>query len=168
MATVRFRSPDDPAFLVFDRSRFRVDHAEFLLLIPPLRASIRSKLEEHRGWDLRAMKLVQENSRLESCLEWLETLDDDPDDDVVILPGFEHEPAIDLLADRLVGDGAYFKALCPSCEAAYDADQIRRDPWQFEEDGVAVRGLRSTCPNGHTIHALIEEIDAPDLEAPDF
>ena len=167
MATVRYRSPDAAAFLVFDRSRFRVDHAEFLLGIAPLRAAIVGKLEEHRGWDLRAMKLVQENRRLESCLEWLETLADDPSDDVVAVPGFEHEPAIDLIADRLVGDGDYAKALCPACEAAYDAGQIRRDPWRFEEGGVTVRGLRSTCPNGHTIHAMTEGIDAPDLEAAD-
>jgi hypothetical protein len=167
MATVRYRSPDDPAFLVFDRLRFRIEHADFLLTIAPLRAAIVAKLEEHRGWDLRTMKLVQENRRLESCLEWLTTLGDDPLDDVVAIPGFEHEPAVDLVADRLVGEGHYEKAICPACEVVHDAGQIRRDPWQFEEDGTTVRGLSSTCPAGHTIHALIEGIDTPDLESPD-
>ena len=40
MAFVRYQSPDESAFLVFDASRFRVDHAIFLLEAAPLRARI--------------------------------------------------------------------------------------------------------------------------------
>jgi hypothetical protein len=165
MAFVRYQSPDDTAFLVFDASRFRVDHAVFLLRTAPLRASIGEKLEERRDWNLQAMKLVEENRRLESCLEWLESLGDDPD--LVAIPELKHEPAIDLVADALIGEGEFERAFCTACEAEYAAELIAREPWQFEEDGVTVRGRRSICPNGHTIHVLTEGIDAPDLEAPD-
>ena len=164
MAFVRYQSPDDTTFLVFDRSRFRLDHAIFLLEAAPLRAAIAGKLEERRDWNLPAMKLVEENRRLESCLEWLGTLGDDPD--AVAIPELKHEPAIDLVADALIGDGEFERAFCTACEAEYTAGQVRRDPWRFEEDGVTVNGRRSTCPNGHTIHALTEGIDAPDLESP--
>ena len=60
---------------------------------------IAAKLEERREWNLQAMKLVQETRRLESCLEWLGTLGDDPE--TVAIPELKHEPAIDLVADRL-------------------------------------------------------------------
>ena len=36
MAFVRYQSPDEPAFTVFETSRFRVDHAIFLLRLDPL------------------------------------------------------------------------------------------------------------------------------------
>lgn len=165
MAYVRYQSPDDPAFQVFDVSRFRVDHAVFLLPVAPLRARIVEKLEQRRDWDLRAMKLVEETRRLDSCLEWLETLSDDPDE--VAIPELKHEPAIDLVADALIGDSEFERTYCIACEAEYRANQVTREPWRFEEEGVAIRGLRSTCPNGHTIHVLTEAIDAPDLESPD-
>jgi hypothetical protein len=165
MAFVRYQSPDDTAFLVFDASRFRVDHALFLLKVGPLRVAIASKIDERRDWNLSAMKLVEETRRLESCLEWLETLGDDPD--TVAIPELKHEPAIDLVADALIAEADYEKAFCTACEAEYAAELIRREPWRFEEDGVTVHGRRSTCPNGHTIHVLTEGIDAPDLEAED-
>ena len=165
MAFIRYQSPDDTAFLVFDASRFRVDHAIFLLKVAPLRARIVEKLGERRDWDLRAMKLVEETRRLDSCLERLETLSDDPD--AVAIPELKHEPAIDLVADALIADGEFERTFCTACEAEYAAELIRREPWQFEEEGVAVHGRRSTCPNGHTIHVLTEGIDAPDLEAPE-
>ncbi len=165
MAFVRYQSPDDSAFLVFDASRFRVDHAIFLLRVASLHDAIVDKLEERRDWNLQAMKLVQEDLRLKSCLAWLELLDDDPE--MVAIPELRHEPAIDLVADALIGEGEFERAFCIACEAEYAAELIAREPWQFEEDGVTVRGRRSICPNGHTIHVLTEGIDAPDLEAPD-
>ena len=158
MAYVRYQSPDDPAFTVFDKSRFRVDHAIFLLRPAPLRARIAELIEERRDWNLRAMKLVEEARRLESCLEWLESLGDELD--AVAIPELKHEPAIDLVADRLIGDGHYERAICPACEADYPPGEVAREPWEFEEEGVTIRGFRSLCPAGHTIHVLTEEIDA--------
>jgi hypothetical protein len=163
MAFVRYQSPDDSSFLVFDASRFRVDHAIFLLRVDPLRALIVEKLEERRDWNLEAMKLVQETRRLESCLEWLDTLGDDPD--LVATPELKHEPALDLVADALIGEGEFERAFCSGCEAEYMAEQIHRSPWQFEEDGVTIRGRRSLCPSGHILHVLTDEIDVPDLES---
>jgi hypothetical protein len=165
MAFVRYQSPDDTAFLVFDASRFRVDHALYLLRAAPLRARIAGLIEERRDWNLPAMKLVEEVRRLESCLEWLESLGDELG--AVAIPELKHEPAIDLVADRLIGEGEYEKAFCTACEVEYPAEQVAREPWRFEEEGVTVRGLRSLCPAGHTIHVLTEGIDAPDLESPD-
>ena len=165
MAFVRYQSPDEPSFTAFDVSRFRVDHATFLLRVAPLRALIGEKLEEQAGWNLPAMKLVEENRRLASCLEWLETLGDDAD--VVAIPDLKHEPAIDLVADRLIGDGEYQRAYCPACQAEYRPGEVTRDAWEFEEDGVTVRGVRSVCRRGHTIHVLTEGIDAIGLEGPD-
>jgi hypothetical protein len=165
MAYVRYQSPDDPSFIVFDVSRFRIDHAIFLLRVAPLRARIEGKLEEQRDWNLQAMKLVEENRRLSSCLEWLDTLSDDAD--LVAIPDLKHEPAIDVVADRLIGDGDYERAFCPACEAEYSPGEVSRDAWAFEEEGVTVRGSRSVCRQGHTIHVLTEEIDVLDLEGPD-
>ncbi len=165
MAYVRYQSPDDPAFVVFDASRFRVDHAVFLLRLGPLKGRVAALLDERRDWNLSAMKLVEENRRLIACLDWLESLGDDPD--LVAVPDFVHEPALDLVADALIAGGAFSRAYCPACEADYAAERIGREPWAFEEDGTTVRGRRSTCPAGHTIHALTEAIDAPDLEGPD-
>ncbi len=65
MAYVRYQSPDDTSFLVFDQSRFRLDHGQFLLELDPLIASLLSRLEEQREWNLEAMKLVQEHRRIE-------------------------------------------------------------------------------------------------------
>ncbi len=57
------------------------------------------------------------------------------------------------------------RAFCPACEIEYPGRPDRRaNPGQFEEEGVTVRGRRSICPIGHTIHVLTEGIDAPDLE----
>jgi len=165
MALVRYQSPDEPAFTVFDRSRFRVDHAIFLLHVPSLRDRLREKLEEQRDWNLAAMKLVEENRRLAACLEWLETLPEDAD--VVVIPELKHEPALDLVADALIAEKAFAKAFCPACEREYLADQVAAEPWEFEEDGVTVKGRRSTCLQGHTIHVRTEGIDALDLETPD-
>lgn len=165
MSFVRYQSPDEPAFTVFERSRFRVDHAIFLLPIAPLRKLLREKLQEQIEWNLQAMKLVEENRRLASCLEWLETIPDDPEK--VIIADLKDQPAIDLVADHLIGMGGFERAFCPSCKVDYPADQVDREPWEFEEDGVTIRGCRSTCSQGHTIHVLIEEIDALDLESPD-
>ena len=164
MATVRYQSPDDTSFLVFDESRFRIDHGIFLLRVAPLRARVEEKLEEQRDWNLRAMKLVEENRRLNSCLEWLDTLGDDPD--LVAVPELKHEPAIDVVADRLIGDGGFERAFCPACRSDYSPGELARDAWEFEEGGVTVRGIRSLCRQGHTIHVLTEGIDAPDLEGP--
>jgi len=165
MAFVRYQSPDDSTFRVFETSRFRVDHGLFLLRVAPLRRAIEAKLEEQRAWNLPAMKLVEENRRLASCLEWLEALGDDSD--VVAIPDLKHEPAIDLVADRIIGDGEYERAFCPSCEVEYAPSEITLDPWEFEEEGVTVRGRRSLCGQGHTIHILTDLIDAPEIELPD-
>jgi hypothetical protein len=165
MAYVRYQSPDDPAFVVFDESRFRVDHGLFLLRIAPLRARIAEKLEEQRDWNLPAMKLVEENRRLASCLEWLETLADDSD--VVAIPELKHEPAIDVVANRLIADREYGRAFCPACKVEYAPGEVTLEPWAFDEGGVTVRGRRSACRQGHTIHVIADEIDAPDLEIPD-
>jgi hypothetical protein len=162
MAFVRYQSPDESTFTVFDISRFQVEHGLFLLRLVPLRNAIEAMLEKQRDWNLPAMKLVEENRRLASCLEWLQSLDDDSD--VVVLPDLKHEPAIDLVADRLIVDHDYFKMFCPACEIEYRPEQVTLEPWAFEEDGVIVRGRRSTCPNGHTIHVMTDEIDAIDLE----
>ena len=165
MAFVRFQSPDDTAFTVFDTSRFRVDHGIFLLRVAPLRQRIEEKLEEQKGWDLRVMKLVEENRRLASCLDWLSTLAEDGEK--VVIPDLKDEPAIDLVADRLIGDGQYERAYCPRCDTAYSPDEVTRESWEFEEGGVTVRGRRSICRQGHTIHVVTDAIDAPEIELSD-
>ena len=165
MAFVRYQSPDDPAFLVFDASRFRVDHAVFLLHVAPIRSRLAEKLDEQRGWNLAAMKLVEENRRLAACLEWLESLADDPD--LVAIPDLKHEPALDLVADRVIRDGDYERAYCPACEAEFHARDTVRETWEFEEEGIIVRGSRTLCAGGHTVHVLTEGIDAPGLESSD-
>ena len=165
MAFIRYQSPDDSTFTVFDTSRFRVDHAIFLLRLEPLRVRIREKLEEQRNWNLPAMKLVEENRRLASCLEWLDSIPHDSDS--VLIPELKHEPALDVVADGLIGEGQYERVYCPACEIEYRPEQIAREPWEFEEEGVTLRGQRSTCPGSHTIHVHTEGIDALDLETPD-
>ncbi len=165
MVLVRYQSPDDSSFLVFDRLRFRVDHGQFLLQIAPLKASLAAKLDEQRGWNLVAMKLVQENQRISACLEWLEMLGDDPD--LVAIPALKDEPALDLVANRLIGDRAFDRVYCPACESEYRVEGISNEPWAFEEEGVTVRGRRSLCGQGHTIHVLTEEVDVPDIEFAD-
>ncbi len=166
MAFVRFQSPDEPAFTVFDASRFRVEHGVFLLRLAPLRERIETKLEEHKGWDLRVMKLVEENRRLVSCLEWLRSLPDEGDD--VATPDLKDEPAIDLVANGLIGDGHFERAFCPACEAAYAPKEVTREPWEFEQEGVTVRGRRTACRQGHTIHVVTDAIDAPEIELDDL
>ena len=165
MAFIRYQSPDDSAFTVFDTTRFRVDHAIFLLRLDPLRERIKETLEEHSHWNLQAMKLVEENRRLVACLDWLDSIPHDSDS--VIIPELKHEPALDVVADGLIGEGHYERVFCPACEIEYHAEQITREPWEFEEDGVTVRGLRSICQRGHTIHVRTDVIDALDLESPD-
>jgi hypothetical protein len=165
MALIRYQSPDDSSFVVFDTSRFRIEHGVFLLRVGPLRARIAEKLEEQRDWNLRAMKLEQENRRLSDCLEWLDSLPEEGGE--VVIPDLKHEPAIDVVADRSIGDGDYEKAICPACEAELTPAEVIVEPWEFEEGGVTVRGRRSTCRRGHTIHVLTDEIDAEDLELPD-
>jgi hypothetical protein len=162
MALVRYQSPDDTSFLVFDQLRFRVDHGLFLLQVEPLKASLAAKLEEQRGWNLDAMKLVQENRRVSACLEWLETIADDPD--LVLIPDLKDEPAIDLVANRLIADRQYDRVFCPACEAEYRAEVIGLETWSFEEDGVVVRGRRSVCAQKHTIHIMTDEIDVGEIE----
>lgn len=165
MALVRYQSPDDSAFLVFDVSRFRVEHGVFLLQVDALRRSIAAKVEERAGWNLAAMKLLEEHRRLVSCLEWLDTVGDDLE--IVEVPELKHEPAIDLVANGLIAEGQFGRAYCPGCQMDYRPDEVIKEPWRFEEDGVGVRGRRSVCPAGHTIHTLTDEIDAPDLESDD-
>jgi hypothetical protein len=165
MAFIRYQSPDDPAFTVFDISRFRVDHAVFLLRVDPLRERIKAKLEEQRHWNLEAMKLAEENRRLAACLEWLESLKGDPD--AVFIPELKHEPALDVVADEVIGEGHYEQVFCPACEIEYHAEQVAREPWAFSEEGVTTKGVRSICGAGHTIHVLTKGIDALDLELPD-
>src|SRR4051812_25393889 len=99
MPLIRHQSPDDPAFVVFDKARFRVEHGVFYLRPDSIRARIAEILEEHQGWDLRVMKLVQENQRLRDCDEWLSSLP--AGDEGVVVPELKHEPAIDRVADRL-------------------------------------------------------------------
>ncbi len=111
------------------------------------------------------MKLVEENRRLASCLEWLQSLDEGGDE--VLVPDLNHEPAIDLVADRLIGDGHFEHAYCPACETAYSPEEVAREPWSFEEEGVTVRGRRSACRQGHTIHVVTDAIDAPEIELKD-
>ncbi len=164
MAIVRYRSPDAPAFVVFEKARFRVEHGAFALRPAPLRRRVAAVLEDRRGWNLAAMKLVEEDRRLRACLEWLEAIPDRGDE--VVVPDLVHEPALDVVADALIGDGEYERVECPSCEASYAPDEVSREAWTFEEDGVTVHGRRSTCPRGHTIHALIDLVDALDPEDP--
>jgi hypothetical protein len=165
MAFVRYQSPDDSSFLVFEVSRFRFEHGLFLLKLEPLKAYLAAKLAEQSGWNLVAMKLVQENQRLSACLEWLETIGDDPD--VVVIPGLKDEPAIDIVADRLIIDREFDRVFCPACSLEYRAEETTIEPWAFEEEGVTVKGRRSLCGQGHTIHALTDEIDAPEIEIED-
>jgi len=165
MSTVRYRSPDDPAFVVFDKARFRVEPATFHLRLGPLRRGLAAAIAERGGWNLAAMKLVEEDRRLRSCLEWLEGLPEDGEGPVV--PELVHEPALDLVADALIGDGEYERAECPACGATYAPAEVGRGPWAFEDAGITVRGRRSTCPRGHTIHALTDLIDDPGMESRD-
>jgi hypothetical protein len=165
MAFVRYQSPDDSSFLVFDQSRFRVDHGLFLLEVEALKASLVAKLDEQRDWNLEAMKLAQENRRISDCLEWLESLADDPE--LVAIPGLKDEPALDLVANRLIADRKYARVYCPPCEAEYRAEQIQIEPWSFEEDDVTVRGRRSLCLNRHTIHVMTDEVDVGEIELVD-
>lgn len=150
MPLIRYQSPDDSSFLVFDVLRFRVDHGLFLLKIKPLKQSLADRLEEQRDWNLEAMKLFQENRRVAACLEWLESLGDDSEQ--VVIPDLKDEPAIDIVANRLIGEREYDRVFCTACEVEYQAGQIRLEPWAFEEDGVTVRGQRSLCRQEHIIH----------------
>jgi len=113
------------------------------------------------------MKLLAEDRRLRACLEWLEELPEDVNGPSLIAPDLVHEPAIDVVADALIGNGDYDLAECPACEAPYKPAEIAREPWAFEEDGVTVRGRRSTCPRGHILHALTDQIDDPGMEFTD-
>jgi hypothetical protein len=162
MPFVRYQSPDDPAFVVFDRARFRVEHGVFYLRPGSIRARIAEILEEHRGWDLRIMKLVEENRRLQACSDWLESLP--VVDEEVVVPELKHQPAIDLVADRLIGDGDYERVECPICLASYAPDEVELEAWEYEEEGMTVHGRRTVCGKGHTIHALRDLIDAPGIE----
>jgi len=162
MPLIRYLSPDDPAFLDFDKARFRVEHGVFYLRPGSIRARIAEILEEHRGWNLQALKLVQENRRLQACSEWLESLP--VVDEGVVVPELKHEPAIDLVADRLIGDGDYERVECPICLASYEPDEVGLEDWEFEEEGTTIHGRRTVCRQGHTIHALRDSIDAPGIE----
>jgi hypothetical protein len=162
MSLVRYQSPDDPAFVVFDRPRFRVEHGVFYLRSASIRAGIAVILEQHRGWDLRIMRLVEENRRLQACSEWLESLP--AGDREVVVPELKHEPAIDLVADGLIGDRDYDRVDCPICLASYAPEEIVLEAWEYEEDGTSVHGRKTLCGRGHTIHALRDSIDAPGIE----
>ena len=165
MALVQYQSPDDPAFMVFDETRFRVEHGIFHLRAWPLRGLLAEILDSHAGWDLDRMKLVAENRRVRDCLEWLDSLPAGSDD--ILIPELIHEPAIDLVADALIGRKQYDRVICPACLVAYSPERVALDLWEFAEEDVTVRGRRTSCPQGHTIHVLTEAIDAPDLESPD-
>ncbi len=165
MALIRYQSPDDSSFLVFDQSRFRVEHGLFLLKLAPLKASLAAKLAEQSGWNLVAMKLVQENRRISACLEFLDKIADEPD--LVVIPDLKDEPAIDLVANHLIGDREFDRVFCPACEAEYLADDVLLELWAFAEEGVTVRGRRSVCGQGHTIHVQTDSIDAPEIEFDD-
>jgi hypothetical protein len=162
MAFVRYQSPDDPVYTVFDVSRFRVDHGLFLLKVPPLCSRIEKKLEEQREWNLQAMKLVEENRRLTACLDWLHSLD--AESEIVAIPELRHEPAIDLVADELISNLEYDRVFCPACEVEYSRDEVLREAWQFEEDGVTIQGRRSICGQGHNIHVVADLVDVLGLE----
>ena len=162
MPLIRYQSPDDPAFVVFDQSRFRVDHGVFLLHPCSIRARIGEILEEHRGWDLRILKLVAENQRLAACAEWLDAIE--ANDDRVILPELHYEPAIDLVADRLIGDGDFASVECPVCQASFTPEGVRRESWEFEEEGTAVLGRNTLCGRGHIVHAFRESVFVSGIE----
>ena len=166
MPAIQYRSPDDPAFVVFDRARFRVEHAAFHLRPGALRRALADAIAERAGWNLAAMKLVEEDRRLRACLEWLEKLPGD-DGDLIIAPDLVHEPALDVVADGLIGSGEYDRTECPACQALYAPADVTREPWAFEEGGITVRGRRSTCPGGHTLHVMTDLIDTPELEIED-
>ncbi len=165
MSVIPYRSPDDPAFVVFDRARFRVDHAIFFLRPAPLRREIEAILGARAGWNLEAAGLLAEDKRLRACLEWLETVAEAGDD--VVAPRLEHEAAIDVVAGPLIAEGEFERAACPACDSLYVPDRIAREPWEAAEDGVTVRGHRSVCPQGHVIHASTDLVDVPDLEGPE-
>ena len=76
---------------------------------------------------------------MKSCLEWLETLGDDPD--LVAIPELKHEPAVDLVADRLIADVAFAKAYCPACEAEVSGRPVR-------PRCLAIRRSRPSRPRG--------------------
>ena len=162
MPVVPYRSPDEAAFVVFDKARFRVEHGIFYLRVGPLCRELAAVLEAHAGWNLEFMKLVEHDRRVRACLEWLESLPDDTGQ--VHPPDFVHEPALDVVANALIGRREYDRVDCPACVASYPADQIRLDPWEFEEEGVTLRGRASTCPGGHTVHVLTDVIDDLEIE----
>ncbi|WP_435007711.1 hypothetical protein P12x_004976 [Tundrisphaera lichenicola] len=162
MPLVRYQSPDDSAFVVFDQARFRVEHGIFLLRPGAILARIREVLEEHRDWDLRVMKLMAENQRLQACADWLEKLPSE--EEAIVQPELVHEPAIDRVADHLIGAGDFVGVECPACSAAYSPEQVRRESWEFEEEGTAIRGRNTICPQGHILHALRDSIEVPGIE----
>ncbi len=162
MSVIPHRSPDDPAFVVFDRTLFRVDHALFFLRVEPLRRAIGTLVEGRKGWNLEAAGLLSEDNRLRACLAWLEEVAGIGED--VVEPPFEHEPAIDVVAAGLITSGEFQRAACPACESLYSPDQIVREPWQETEEGVTITGHRSVCGRGHIIHATTDLVDVADLE----
>lgn len=165
MPLVRYQSPDDPAFAAFDRSRFRVEHGTFYLRPDRIRFRIGEVLDRHRDWDLAVMKLVEEDRRLRACSDWLDSLPPGGEDPVV--PDLKHEPAIDRVADRMIGDGEFARVDCPACPASYAPGEVTREPWEFEEDGTTLRGRRTLCGRGHPIHAIRDEVEAPGIELDD-
>ncbi len=166
MPLIRYRSPDASAFVAFDQSRFRVEHGLFDLWPDALARRLVEAIDLRSGWNLPAMKLVEEDRRLRSCLEWLESLPGTGDDEVLI-PDLRHQPAIDLVADHLIGDGQFERVLCPPCETVYEPARVRREPWEFEEDGITIRGRQTLCPGGHAIHVVRDHVDVPGIELPD-
>ncbi len=165
MAVIPHRSPDDPGFVAFDQTRFRIDHGLFFLRPGPLRDRIRGILDSRVGWNLEAAGLQAEDNRLRNCLEWLETLADFEDE--VVPPPFEHEPAIDLVAAGSIAAGDFERAACPACNALYSPHQLAREPWEVAEDGVTLRGVQTVCPAGHILHASTDLVDVLDLESPE-
>ena len=91
MPVVRYRSPDDPAFVVFDKARFRVEPAE-LRPSGPSRSAEALESPPRLAGRLESrpvLKLVEEDRRIRACLEWLGTLGGDDDD--LVTPELVHE-----------------------------------------------------------------------------
>ena len=162
MPVVRYQSPDDPAFVVFDKARFRVEHGLFYLRVESVRQKLAEVLEVHAGWHLEFMKLVEENRRVQACVEWLDALPGDTEQ--VHIPELVHEPAIDLVANALIAHQEYDRVDCPACLASYATNAVSLDPWEFEDQGVILRGRRTVCPKGHTIHVVTDLIEDLEVE----
>jgi hypothetical protein len=167
MALIRYQSSDDPGFVVFDQTRFRVDHGMFTLHSLAVEERVRALVAERAAWNVQALGLSRESRTLVACLELLENLREHSAPDAIVLPDFYLEPALHMVAGPLITAGEYDRVECPHCRVSYPRDQVVLEPWAFEQDGVTARGHRSLCPAGHTLHAAVDVLESPGIEVED-